>query len=497
VSRARALSACVVALAWCGACASWTPADREIDALMREGRYREAAARLEQAQSRYGDRSQLLYALERALILHYAGDYAESNAAFERAKALADAAYTRSATQELVSWALNDRVRDYSGANFERAMIHVFAALNYTQLDRPEAALVEVRQLDHLLKTFETEYGDSYAYRRDAFGLFLSGMLYEDAAEWDDAYVAYWQALEAYEDYAGLYGVAAPRALRAAAARAAARVGSDAFREFELRWGRADAPVGALLGPPMPWMPLAQAGKVVVVHYNGRAPRKVEQFFDLSFGEGWAYVNATTAEGVDAEQLATAAAVAASIPATDTIRIALPRYVESGYAVERLEVRVAGWARVGPCELVQDVGAIAMQDLEDRMLSIRARAIARAALKYAVAKSVSEALRGDARGRHGRRGRYAGAADEAGRRALEELVAALLRAYAVLSERADTRSWSAVPDEIWLTELDLPVGVHGVELVFRARDGRIVQTQRASVRARRDQRSFLIVRTLR
>jgi hypothetical protein len=437
-----------------------------------------------------------LYALERALILHYAGDYAESNVAFERAKALAEAAYTRSATQELVSWALNDRVRDYSGANFERAMIHVFAALNYTQLDRPEAALVEVRQLDHLLKTFETDYGDDYAYRRDAFGLFLSGMLYEDAAAWDDAYVAYWQALEAYERYALRYGVSAPKALRAAAARVASRVGADALGEFELRWGRAYTPATALLERPMPWMPLAQAGKVVVVHYNGRAPRKAERFIDLSFGEGWAYVNATTAEGVDAEQLATAAAVAASIPATDTIRIALPRYVDSPYAIERLEVRVAGWARIGPCELVQDVGAVAIQDLEDRMLTIRARAIARAALKYALAKSVSQSLRADAGGRRGRRGRSAGAADEAGRRAAEQLLAALLRAYAVLSERADTRSWSAVPDEIWLTELDLPVGVHGVELAFRAGDGRLVRTQRASVRARPDRRSFLIVRTL-
>jgi hypothetical protein len=130
------------------------------------------------------------------------------------------------------------------------------------------------------------------------------------------------------------------------------------------------------------------------------------------------------------------------------------------------------------------------------MSTIRARAIARAALKYALAKSVSQSLRADAGERRGRRGRNAGAADAAGRRAAEQLLAALLRAYAVLSERADTRSWNAVPDEIWLTELDLPVGVHGVELAFRAGDGRVVRTQRASVRARPDRRSFLIVRTL-
>jgi hypothetical protein len=75
-------------------------------------------------------------------------------------------------------------------------------------------------------------------------------------------------------------------------------------------------------------------------------------------------------------------------------------------------------------------------------------------------------------------------------------VAALLRVYAVLSERADTRSWSAVPDEIWLAELDLPIGVHGIELAFRAADGRVVETRRASVRARPGRRTFLIVRTL-
>ena len=187
---------------------------------------------------------------------------------------MADEQYTRSVSQGVSSWAVNDRAIDYAGQNFERAMIHVFAAINYASMGRGDAALVEARQLDHLLTSFRVRHGDDYTYREDAFGRYLSGLLYEDARDWDDAYIAYWNALEAYEYYAGVYGVTTPDSLPRAAARAAARLGPDKSLELASRWGAAESDER---GGPLAALERRFRGNVVIFHYNGRAPRKVEQ----------------------------------------------------------------------------------------------------------------------------------------------------------------------------------------------------------------------------
>jgi tetratricopeptide (TPR) repeat protein len=468
----------VVAAAWLGACTTLAAVNREIDALLAEGRYDQAVNLLESQEGLYGERNALLYELERGMLLHLAGDYEASNEAFERAKQLADAYYTKSVTQGLSSWAVNDRAIDYYGQNFERAMIHIFAAINYAAMGRRDEALVEARQLDHLLTSFKVQYGDRYTYREDAFGRYLSGMLYESARDWDDAYIAYWKALEGYAYYEKVYGVAVPASLPRAAARTARKLGPEKSLELQERWGASE--------PATAWNPIAALGRrirgdVVIVHYNGRAPRKVEQILDISFGKGWAYVNATSTEGIPEEDVETAVAVAASIPASDTIRVSLPAYRDVGYAITRVEARVDTAQRVEPAERVQDIGAIARLDLRDRLPWIRAKAIARAAIKYALAKSVSEA---------GRRQR-----DENAGLALE-LTGAFLRAYAVLSERADTRAWSAIPDEIWMVKAySVLPGERQVDLTFLDADGEVVVRRSATVDVKPGAQAFVIVRT--
>jgi tetratricopeptide (TPR) repeat protein len=464
---------------WLGACTTLAAVNREVDDLLAQGRYDDAVNVLEAQEGVYGDRNAVLYHLERAMVLHLAGDYESSSAAFEEAKLLADAYYTRSVSQGLASWAVNDRSIDYYGQNFERAMIHIFAAINYASMGLREEALVEVRQLDHLLTSFRVDHGEKYAYRDDAFGRYLSGMLYEDARDWDDAYIAYWKALEAYERYAEVYEVSVPDSLPLAAARTAARLGRRKQLELEGRWGVSDA--------GEPWGPIAALrrrshGEVLIFHYNGRAPKKVEQILDISFGKGWAYVNATTTEGIAEEDVGTAVAVAASIPASDTIRVSLPKYQDVGYAISWVEAAVDTAERVEPAEMVQDVGAIARRDLQDRLPWIRAKAIARAAIKYAMAKSVSQAAR---------RQRDQNAA------VALELTGAFLRAYAVLSERADTRAWSAIPDEIWMVKaLSVQPGPRRVDLTFRDAEGRVVAQRSETVDVKPGARSFVIVRTM-
>jgi len=468
----------LVALVCMLSCTTVTRVNREVDGMVAGHRYVEAAQLLEGSEDVYGERNRLLWDLERAMLLHLAGEYEASNTAFEDAKVVAERSYTKSVSQGLGRYAVNDRVVDYAGENFERAMIHVFAAINYIQLGMRDEALVEARQLDDLLRRFATDHGDRYTYQEDAFGRYLTGMLYEGAGDSDDAYIAYWKALEAYERYERSYGVGVPASLRDAGARAASRLGEAQLWEFQERWSSRDP---GEFSPDRSPLLAPVTGDLVVLHYNGQSPRKVEQFIDMSFGKGWAYVNASTSEGVEADDVATAAAVAASIPASDTIRVALPRYVESSHAIQRVVVRIDDALLLRPAELVQDVGAIALRDLEDRIWSIRARAIARAAIKYALARSVSAA---------------AEQSDDQNVRAAGLIVGALLRAYTVASERADTRSWSAVPDEIWMVQARVPGGEHRYDLAFVDEGRRVVERRSGTVRVVPGARSFVIVRTV-
>ena len=84
---------------------------------LRQGNYAEALNRLEKPN---GKTNMLLYRMERGLIFHYQGLYAQSNAEFERAERLIDRLYTRSVSRETAAFLTNDAIVAYRGEEFER-----------------------------------------------------------------------------------------------------------------------------------------------------------------------------------------------------------------------------------------------------------------------------------------------------------------------------------------------------------------------------------------
>ena len=103
---------------------------------LRQGNYADA---LDQLEKPNGKTNMLLYRLERGLIFHYQGLYAQSNAEFERAERLIDRLYTRSVSREAAAFLTNDAIVAYRGEEFERVFIHYFRALNYERLGDRQA----------------------------------------------------------------------------------------------------------------------------------------------------------------------------------------------------------------------------------------------------------------------------------------------------------------------------------------------------------------------
>jgi hypothetical protein len=463
------LRLCLALIPFAG-CVSPTNVNQRMLPFVQTGDFLSAVEVLEDSESAFGEKNAVLYHLERGMLYHYARDFAASNASFEIAKRLAELHFTKSITAEASTFLANDNTRPYYGENFERALIHVFGALNYQALYQVDEALVEIRQVNFLLRQLVVD-GEDNTYRDDAFARYLAGMFFEQDGDLDEAWIAYQKSLDAYGVYGEAYGVAAPRSLRRDARRVVAQLGEATEIDFARRYGEEP------LEPRPPG-----TGRVTVVHYNGRAPVKIDTFIDIAVIQGLPYVNKIDVDGEAERDVALASQVLTSALASDVVRIAFPKYREIGRRIRRLEVMPAGGRGPVAAELAEDVGAIAEQDLADRIVRVRAKAIARALVKYALGKLAEQAAR------------------EAGGDDYGELAGALARVGSGLartaSEVADKRGWFTVPDQIWICQIDLEEGDHDLRLTFRDEAGQVVSTDAARVVVEAGRQQFLMVRTV-
>jgi len=465
----RGLIGSLTAAALLAGCASPRALMRDMQTLITQEQYPAAAELVKNAKtSHYGAKNAFLYYADLGMTLHLAGKYAESNAAFESAKKIATDLFTKSVSKEAATFLTSDNARPYAGEDFERALIHVFCALNYVFLGEENEALVEARQADFLLTKLQTDYGHKNVYTEDAFIHYLSGMVYENAGETNDAFIAYRKALDAYVRYRKDYGTAEPPALIQAALRTAAKLGfTDEVREIKNRWGGT-----------VPGTPPTGDGEVVVFHYNGLAPYKTDSFFEIGFIAGWAYVEAENPQGEDREKMEQAGAAVRSLLADDVVRVAFPKYVRQPYAVKSLEVRAAEANASHSANLAEDIGAIAIKNLQDRIGRVRTKAIARSVLKFALSRKIAAEVE-EKRG--------AGAA---------WLTKKILQVASSATELADKRCWQTLPDQIGVASLTLPAGKHTLTLTFRDAAGNTVLTREMKdVDVRPGKKTFLTIRT--
>ena len=424
-------------------------------------------------ESVYGEKNALLYHLDRGFLLHISSGYAESTADFDSVKRLYDDYFTKSITTEASTLLINDNMRPYYGEDYERALVNVFSAINYIMLGRDNDALVEARQADHFLTTLQVNYGYKDAYKEDAFVRYLMGMIYENQGEINDAYISYRQALDAYKYYEKNYGVATPQKLVSDALRTAKMLGfSSEIAEIKKNW-----PAAAAAGTSSPAD--GNTGELVILDYNGLSPEKVDTFFEISFGEGWAYVEGMKVEGDDRAKVDQARALVRSIAAEEQVRIAFPKFVPLGYAIGGALAETED-GRLYPGETVEDIGAIAVKGLDDRIARIRIRAIARGIIKFALTKEISRKVEQSS-------GELSG-----------WLTQKVLTAAATATELSDKRSWRTLPDKIIMLRVPLTAGQHSVTLKYYDRNNQTIFTETLNnITIKPGKKSFFLVRTAR
>lgn len=451
-------------------CAARTAYYDNLNGLIAGGRFQEAAGLAEQSRdSIYGEKNAFLYCLDRATLLQLSGSYADSNVMFERAKRIAADHFTKSITTEASTLLVSDNMRPYYGEDFERALINVFSAVNYLMLGQESEALVEARQVDHYLTTLRVNYGFKNHYTEDAFARYLMGMIYENQGQINDAFISYRQALDAYRDYEKNFNVKTPSALAFDALRTARKLGfRDEMDAICRDWGITPPPAAG------------QTGELVILNCNGLSAEKIDSFFEIAFGKAWLYVNAVSVRGKDAEQVEQARSLARSVLFDDQIRVAFPEYVRTPYRIQGLKARLVSDAGAAvPADVVEDVSAIAEKTLADRITRVRVRAIARAAIKYALANKVSQQVE-----------------NRSNNEALAWLAKKAMTVASTATEHADKRSWRSLPDKILMARMTLPPGKHSIDLSFYDQDGTPVESRTLNdVEIKTGKKTFVMLRT--
>src|SRR5690606_21149645 len=178
------------------------------------GDLRSALQSLQKKESLASSKTRFLYFLNNGLLLSILGRYEESNNYFEKAYLFGED-YNKNYLREAASYFTNPNITVYHGEDHEHLMLLYFKAINYLKLNDPEAALVECRRLNIRLQQLSDKYDSTRKYRRDAFIHNLMGIIYQSTGDYNNAFIAYRNALEIYqEDYTDLFQVEVPEQLR-------------------------------------------------------------------------------------------------------------------------------------------------------------------------------------------------------------------------------------------------------------------------------------------
>jgi hypothetical protein len=246
-----------------GCAGDYVARTRGVRAAYQSEDYARALSTLESTARSLVDKDRLLVLMDKGMVLHAAGQWAESNAVLEEAERLSEQLDAVSVSEEAGALVTNERQRTYRGEDFEKLMISVLQALNYAELGEDESAMVEVRQVNDRLEKMVSD--EKKPYEQLAIARYLGGVLREDQRDWDSAYIDY---AKAYELEPG------PGALVEPLLRLAKLAGrDDAYVELREKY------------PDVPHAPLAPGeSQVVVVVEAGLSPEKERASRDADGG---------------------------------------------------------------------------------------------------------------------------------------------------------------------------------------------------------------------
>jgi hypothetical protein len=327
----------------------------------------------------------------------------------------------------------NDNAIPYEIPPYEQSMLHSYQALNYIYQGDMEGALVEIRRAnlvqERALKESSDELNEARSQMskqgissekfnaaypsmnniigdlkngfQNAYTFYLSGMLWEAGGESDSAFIDYQRALEIFPNNSFL---------QQDVLRLAVSLGmTDTVTRLEQRFGKYTQ------------KPDKNTGQVVIVLEQGIITPKEEVKINLPlFRRSTSYDRGGSYNSVDNVKF---------------FSFALPVYRANSSQTSRLTTTING--KTYQSEEIVKLQSLASRNLHDQLPSLvtrqALRLIAKERIRHEMAKK-------------------------------NDLANILTSVYNLASEKADTRSWSSLPNSVQILKMNLPVGDHQLQL---------------------------------
>ncbi|MCU4175458.1 COG3014 family protein [Carboxylicivirga sp. N1Y90] len=439
-------------------CATYYEQSIELQRMIAAGQFESADKLLASDKKGEEGKNRLLYFLNRGVVSFMNGENELSNNYFNKADYYIED-YTKNIGNEALALITNPMIKPYKPEDFEAVMVHYYKAINYIYLKNYEGALIECRRVNILLQKFNEKYKkNKNKYNRDAFAHTMMGLVYEASGNTNDAFIAYRNALEIYEeDYTSLFGVSAPEQLKKDILRTAYELGfGTELKFYEEKFGMQHE----ITNP--------DEGSLVFFWLNGFGPVKDEwsiNFMNTGYNNGWiTLVNEEHGLSFPIYIGDYSRDEQSSFKNLSFLRVAFPKYVERKPFFNSANISADG--ENYPLELSQNINALGFQCLQDRMFREIATGIARLAAKKAL---------------------------EATARNENENLGAVLSIINAATEKADTRNWQSLPYSISYCRVPLSEGTHQVQLNV---SGRMQKTENFTFNIKKGQTSFFAFHNL-
>lgn len=416
-------------------CSTYYQANIDFNREFETGQLDRAYKNLRSHTAREHGKNEFLYFVNCGLVLSMMGRYEESNEFFEKAYLFGED-YRTNYLNEAASYLTNPNVTAYRGEDHEHLLLLYYKAMNYLKMGKTDDALVECRRLNIRLQQLADRYKSTDKYEHDAFIDVLMGITYEVDKDYNNAFIAYRNALNYYDDdYTKLFNVSAPIQLKKDLLRTAWLAGlKNEFDQFKISLNMEDY-----------FYEPADGGELVFLWHNGLSPIKAEwgvefviqrqgdwvyfsnSMMNLNYSFNVANYNERDRRGLSSMEI---------------FRIAFPKYIKRPPFYESATLTLGG--NKFDFDLLEDVNKIAFKCLQERMGHEFSKALLRVALKKASEYQLKKE---------------------------DKALGSILGMINAITEQADTRNWQTLPNAIYYCRVPLKEGSNTIQFELNGRNG--------------------------
>lgn len=416
-------------------CASYYKRNIKFQELVVNGKFQEASNWIVNDKKSQKNRHRLLFLLNKGFVTFMLGNYAEANKFFIEADQLME--NTRASLgEQALALISTPTVKPYVPEDHERVLVHFYTALGFMQLGNMESALVEARRINLELGDLNSKYkSKKNRYSSDAFAHLLIGLAYERDRDYNNAFIAYRNALETIENiYSPVFGVSVPEQLKHDIIRMAKLTGfNDEVEYYQKKFGF-DQTIEAF------------DASAVVFWSSGFGPVKDQrtiEFYLVPLGSNnYQFLNNLLGINLTLNFGDLNKDQRAALDAMKVIRLAFPRYLQRIPLFNQASIQVNNQKR--EFQLIEPIDLIAEKTLEDRMLRESGQALARLVAK----KTLEIAVRSQ-----------------------NKTAGDLTSLAGAISEQADTRNWQTLPAKVYYARIPLQEGYNCIEFNARSTNG--------------------------